>query len=279
MFVDPFISICYNTYNNMERRCGFVRITIQLLPAKLKFKSFILLLLAVLGAHMASLVPVRLGAIIDGLSDVPTVVKVKALVVPLAALFLVVELLSIFRRVFADRLIAHYGEILTNESLTRLLHLPKKTLENDGTSGEVTERINQAIEGATKLLKLITNDIVPTVFLGGFTIYQCFKQSTSMFAVLILAYIIGSIVISSMQIYSQKGIREKIILLKAQLSGELVQSVNGLEQIRALGAENAESKRLAPQIKTIRMQESRHHTYMGMFDILKQILKASFEAN
>ena len=247
---------------------------INFLPNKLRVKSLALMLLAIVGAYIASLVPVRLGVILDGLSDTPT--NVYALILPFAILFLIVEVIAILRRVLSDRLIAQYTEVLTNESLKKLIRLPKKKLEESGTSGEITSRVNQAIEGASKLLKLATNDIVPTFFLGGFTIYQCFIQSTPIFAVMMLAYILCSIVASSLQIYSQKGIRENIIQLKARLNGELVQSVIGIEQIRALGAENAESKRLAPQINNIRTQESKHHTYMGMFDTVKQILKASF---
>lgn len=251
-----------------------MKTVIKLLPSKLKIKSITLMVLAIFGAYIASLVPVKLGVILDGLASTPN--SIKALILPFAALFLVVEALTIVRRVLSDRVIAQYGEVLTNESLRRLTRLPKKTLEEDGTSGEITSRVNQAIEGASQLLKLATNDIVPTIFLGGFTIYQCFKQSTPIFAFMMLGYILCSIVVSTLQIYSQKGIREGIIHKKAHLNGELVQSITGIEQIRALGAEEAESKRLSPQINNIRIQESKHHTYMGMFDTVKQILKALF---
>jgi ATP-binding cassette subfamily B protein len=249
---------------------------IKLLPSKLKIKSFAIMIMAIAGAYLASLVPVKLGTILDGLASTPAIVK--TLILPFVVLFFVVETLAIIRRVLSDRLIAQYGEVLMNESLRRLTRLPKKTLEEDGTSGEITSRVNQAIEGAVQLLKLATNDIVPTVFLGCFTIYQCFKQSTPIFAVTMLGYIICSIIASMLQIYSQKGIREGIIYKKARLNGELVQAITGIEQIRALGAEKAESKRLAPQINNIRTQESKHHTYMGMFDTIKQVLKAAFIA-
>lgn len=253
-----------------------MKTVINLLPDRLKVKSFALMVLAIAGAYIASLIPVRLGTILDGLANFPP--AVITLVLPFAILFLVVEIVVIFRRVLSDRLIAQYGEMLTNESLRKLTRLPKQRLEGSGTSGEITSRVNQAIEGATQLLKLATNDIVPTVFLGGFTIFQCFRQSTPIFAVLMLVYIVGSVVVSLLQISSQKGIRERIIKLKAHLNGELVQSINGIEQIRALGAEEAEGKRLAPQVSDIRTQESKHHTYMGLFDTTKQALKAIFIA-
>lgn len=251
-----------------------MKTVIKLLPNKLKIKSIALMILAIFGAYIASLVPVKLGIILDGLSSIP--IEVKMLLWPYATLFLAVKTLAIVRRVLSDRLIAQFGEVLTNESLRRLTRLPKKTIEEDGTSGEITSRVNQAIEGATQLLKLATNDIIPTVFLGGFTIYQCFRQSMPIFALMMFGYIFCSIIASTLQIYSQKGIREGIIHRKARLNGELVQSITGIEQIRALGAEEAESKRLAPQINNIRTQESKHHTYMGMFDMVKQILKAIF---
>lgn len=249
---------------------------IKLLPGKLKIKSLALIAMAIASAYIASLLPGQLGAILDSFVSDPS--SVKALIIPFGVLFLLVELVAIVRRVLSDRLAAQYGEVLTNLSLKILLWLPKQTLEGGGTSGDITKKTNDAVEGATQLLKLATNDIVPTVFLGGFTIYQCFIQSTSVFGYLMLGYIICSIVASTFQILSQKGIRVEIFNSRGHLHGEIVQSVNGIEQIRALGAETAECERLAPQINRIRTQGSKHHTYMGMFDTLKQTLKAGFIA-
>jgi ABC-type bacteriocin/lantibiotic exporter with double-glycine peptidase domain len=223
---------------------------------------------------MASLLPAMLGRIIDAFAT--NIKDILNLIVFYIVLFMVVETLTMLRRTYTHRLTAQFCEQLCNQSLWKLLRLPKRDLEGSGVSGELTSRINQAVSGASQLLRLMTNDVVPTFFLGTFTIWQCIRQSSPIFALIMLAYIILSFIASYSQIRSQMGIRERIIDLKAKFDGEMCQSINGIEQIRALGAEHAECQRLAPQTRKICATECHHHTTMGVYDVIKQTLKALF---
>lgn len=251
-----------------------MRTVMQMLSTRLKIKCGMILLVAVIGAFVASKLPAILGNIVDGFAT--NAENLFGVIITFIILYALVEGLSILRRVYTHRLNAQFGEEMCNHSLWTLLRLPRCDLEGSGASGELTSKVNQAVSGASQLLRLTTNDVVPTIFLGIFIVWQSIQQSSPIFALIMLGYIVVSFSASFAQIKSQKGIRENIIGLKTKFDGEMCQSINGVEQIRALGAEDAECERLAPRTRDIRITEAYHHTKMGMYDGIKQAIKALF---
>lgn len=254
----------------------FMRKVIQMLSANLKAKCFLLSALAVGGAYLVSLGPVYLGNVLDGITA--RAANITQLVLAFSVLFLLTEAVNIFRRVSVDRVSARFEEELRNSSIRKLLRLPIRDLVASGVSGELTSKINQAVGGASQLMKMLPNDVLPAVFTGFFVVLQCFGQAPSVVALMMLGYIVCTLSISLLQIRSQRGIRESIIRQKTKLDGDVSQSIVGIEQIRALGAEDAESNRLSPQTKGIRFTECKHHTIMGSFDTGKHLVKVLFFA-
>ncbi len=253
-----------------------MRKVIQMLSANLKAKCFLLSALAVGGAYLVSLGPVYLGNVLDGITA--RAANITQLVLAFSVLFLLTEAVNIFRRVSVDRVSARFEEELRNSSIRKLLRLPIRDLVASGVSGELTSKINQAVGGASQLMKMLPNDVLPAVFTGFFVVLQCFGQAPSVVALMMLGYIVCTLSISLLQIRSQRGIRESIIRQKTKLDGDVSQSIVGIEQIRALGAEDAESNRLSPQTKGIRFTECKHHTIMGSFDTGKHLVKVLFFA-
>jgi ATP-binding cassette subfamily B protein len=247
---------------------------VKMLSAKLQLKCVLLSILAIVGAYLVSLTPVYLGKVLDGITDGSN--DLQHLVVYFAILFLATEATNIFRRVSVDRVSARFEENIRNDSIHKLLKLPIKELLAHGVSGELTSKINQAVSGASQLLKMFPNDILPAIFVGVFVVIQCIGQAPLVVALVMLGYIICTLTVSLMQIKSQRGIRENIIHKKTKLDGDICQSIAGIEQIRSLGAENAECMRLSPQTRGIRLTECKHHTIMGVFDVCKHIVKVAF---
>jgi len=246
------------------------------LSAKLRIKCVMLALLAIAGAYLVSLIPTCLGGVLDSISRGAG--SPLNLVVSFTVLFFISEALNIYRRVAVDRVSAKYEEELRNNSIGKLLRLPMRKLSSNGVSGELTSKINQAVSGASQLMKLLINDLLPAVSVGSFVVLQCFGQAPAIVALIMLGYIACTLTVSLLQIKSQRGIRETIIRKKTKLDGDICQSITGIEQIRSLGAEDAECARLSPQTKGIRVTECRHHTIMGVFDIAKHIVKVLFFA-
>lgn len=244
---------------------------IKRLSTKFKVKSLLLSSLAVAGAYLVSLVPVYLGKTLDGITNGST--NIVPLIGMFTLLFLSAEVINIIRRVSVDRVSARFEEELRNKSIRKLLHLPIRELSANGVSGELTSKINQAVGGSSQLLNMLPNDLLPAVFTGLFVVVQCLSQAPLVIAAVMLGYIVCTLSVSIFQIRSQRGIREDIIRKKAQLDGDICQSIAGIEQIRSLGAESAESIRLSPHITEIRKAESKHHTIMGLFDVCKHTIK------
>jgi ATP-binding cassette subfamily B protein len=248
----------------------------KMLTHSLRVKCILLSILAVIGAYLVSLSPVYLGKVLDGITEGTK--DLNFLIITFACLFLLTEVVNIFRRVSVDRVGARFEEELRNNSIQKLLRLPIGELVANGVSGELTSKINQSVSGASQLMKMLPNDLLPAVFTGFFVVVQCLGQAPLVVALIMLGYIVSTLSISLLQIKSQRGIRENIIRQKTRLDGDICQSINGIEQIRSLGAENAESKRLSPQTQNIRFTECKHHTMMGTFDIFKHLIKVIYFA-
>ena len=248
---------------------------IKLLSRKLRTKFILLSILAIAGAYFVSLIPVCLGNVLDGISTNITH-KLFFSIITFTSLLLITEAVNIFRRVSSDRVCARFEEELRNRSISKLLRLPIRELSANGVSGELTSKINQGVTSASQLMRILPNDLLPAVFVGVFIVIQCIKQAPPIVAALMFGYIICTLTVSLLQINSQRGIRDEIIHKKTRLDGNICQSIVGIEQIRSLGAENAESTRLSPQTQGIRETECRHHTTMGNYDLLKQLVKVTF---
>ena len=90
-------------------------------------------------------------------------------------------------------------------------------------------------------------------------------------------YLFITVLVSSFQIKSQNGIRERIVGQKNALDGQICQAISNLEMIRSMNADTYESRRLRPSIQNISKIERRHHIYMGGFDSIKQVCKIAFQ--
>ena len=176
--------------------------TFKLLTATLKTKTIALSLAAVAGAYIASLIPVYLGRVLDGFAY-----GIGDLIHPImsfAALYLSSEILNILRRVSVDRMCASFEENLRNKSIGKMLRLPLKDLIKEGSSGEITAKMNESVSGASQLMRILPNDILPALFVGIFVVYQCLAEAPAVVTLIMVAHIATTLAVSIMQIRSQK---------------------------------------------------------------------------
>lgn len=247
------------------------------LSNKLRISCIVVTIVAVLGSCVASIWPVLLSDIYDDISN-GVINNVKDGIVPFLAfgcIFAVAEVIAIFRRVWVDKISASFEKDLRNKSIEKLLHLPTKFFNNN-TSGEYTAKINQSVAGASQLIKVICNNIVPAVFVSSFTVIQVLRKAPISIAVILLTYIAFEIIVSVFQIKSQNGIRESLIASKAHLDGSICQTIQGIETIRVTNSEEWESNNKSVLTENIRCVESKHHIYMGSFDSIKKTIKVIY---
>lgn len=250
---------------------------IKYLSVKQRLVCAAIIIIAVVGAAAASYWPVLLSSIYDRIIE-GEIHSIGTALLPLlifGAAFAGSELCGIVRRVWTDVVSASFENSLRNKSIKKLLRLPTAFF-NSNTSGEYTAKINQSVSGASQFVKVICNNIVPSLFISGFTIVQVIRNAPLYIALILVTYIVFEIGVSALQIRSQNGIRETLIAKKAKLDGTICQSIQNIEMIRVTNAEEYEANRIRPQTDDIRDTECRHHRHMGMFDSSKQSLKVLY---
>lgn len=224
------------------------------------------LILAAVGANLTARWPVMLGNLCNNITNGKTS---DSMLFIFAGVCLGAVFVNIFRRVLLDCVIAVHEAEIREESLERLLKMPASYIA-DCPSGEKTAQLNQGVAGFSQLIKILCGDASGVLLTASFTLWEVYANSSGLMAAVILAYLVIAVVVSYLQIRSQKGIRESILSKKNALDGKICQSINNLKLIRGLNAEVYERKRLRPDIREISTTEAKHHCYMGSFDCVKQ---------
>lgn len=251
---------------------------LSLMSKKTKLKCIGVIAMAFISSLLASIWPVRLGALYTSISNgiIRMIAEGVGAILTFGLIYLASECITIIRRVLLDCIIASHESEVREYSIEKLLKMPV-SYYSGCLSGEKTAQLNQGVAGFSQLIKIMCNDIFATVLTAVCTLVQVFLNAPAIMVGLMLLYLVLTVAISSFQIRSQNGIRENIVSQKNALDGQICQSISNLELIRGMHAEGYERKRLVPGILNISRTEKRHHRYMGTFDCLKQLCKISFQ--
>lgn len=251
---------------------------LSIMSTKTKLKCIGVIILAFVSSLLASIWPVRLGALYTNISNgtIRTIAQGAGAIMIFGLIYLVSECITIIRRVLLDCIIATHESEVREYSIEKLLKMPV-SYYSGCLSGEKTAQLNQGVAGFSQLIKIMCNDVFATVLTAVCTLVQVFLNAPGIMVGIMLLYLALTVTISAFQIRSQNGIRESIVDQKNALDGQICQSISNLELIRGMHAEGYESKRLVPGILKISRTEKRHHRYMGTFDCLKQLCKISFQ--
>lgn len=251
---------------------------LSIMSGKTKIKCMLSIVLALVSAFLASIWPVKLGELYTEISNgsMDTIIKGAVAIIYFGLIFFLAECTTIIRRVFLDCTIVSHEAETREYSIGKLLRMPI-AYYSGCLSGEKTSQLNQGVTGYSQLIKILCNDVVATILTAICTIIQVFFNAPGVIVAIMFTYLILTIMISVFQIHSQNGIRESIIEQKNALDGQICQSINNLEWIRSINAEEYEKKRLCPSILNISRTEKKHHKYMGFYDCLKQVCKVTFQ--
>lgn len=251
---------------------------LELIAVETKIKCVGIIGLAFVSALLGSIWPVKLGELYTSISNgtISDVSQGISAVVAFGFTYLLAEIITTFRRVALDCVIADHEAGIREKSVEKLLKMPV-AYYNDSLSGEKTAQLNQGITGLSQLIKMGCNDVFATVLTAACTLFQVLFNAPSIIMLIMIAYLGVTIVVSIFQIRSQNGIREKIIKKRNEYEGQVCQAIANIEMIRSMNAEEYERDRLGPAIGGINNTEKMHHTCMGAFDGMKQICKIVFQ--
>lgn len=251
---------------------------LSIMSSRTKWKCAGVIVLAFANALLASIWPVKLGELYTNISNgtINTISQGMLAVIIFGLVFLGAESIAIIRRVFLDCTIATHESEIREYSIGKLLRMPV-AYYSGCLSGEKTAQLNQGVAGFSQLIKIVCNDVFAIVLTTVCTLMQVLFNASGLMAAIMLLYLVVTVIISAFQIRSQNGVREKIIGQKNALDGQICQSINNLELIRGMNAEEYEKNRLLPDILNISKTEKKHQKYMGLYDSLKQLCKIIFQ--
>ena len=251
---------------------------LSIMSRQTKSRCLGVIAMAFIGSLLASVWPVRLGALYTSISNgsIRTIAQGLSAIAAFSLIYLASECITIVRRVLLDCIIAAHEAQVRERSIEKLLKMPL-SYYSGCLSGEKTAQLNQGVAGFSQLIKIMCNDVFATVLTAVCTLFQVFFNAPGIMAGIILLYLALTVTISAFQIRSQNGVRENIVSQKNALDGQICQSIANLEMIRGMHAESYERKRLVPGILNISRTEKKHHRCMGVFDCLKQLCKISFQ--
>ena len=187
----------------------------------------------------------------------------------LAGAYVFKETLNLIRRRLISRTMTRIERDMTVRVVGHLLKVDLGVLARERI-GVLHGRISRCVEGFGKFLKVSFTDAIPAVLTALFALVAGFYSEWRVG--LVMACVVPvSIVLTVLQVNSQKGIRLTLLQAKEGLDGAMVEQLGGLEYIRAANTHRQEVARVEAAADARRERELNHQNAMARFDWLKTV--------
>lgn len=254
---------------------GFKR-TLRLMgrseKASLLFASFLMLLAGIL----TNLPAVILGRLVD------VIVRGNAfdfdIAVPFIWSIVVVivlrEALTVVRKYLVENIATQTEKKQTVAVIEHLLKTDISFLHAQQI-GSLHGRIFRSIQGLVGVIKLAFLEFFPVLFSAAAALCIALWQKPVLASIMALVIPAGLLIIIK-QISSQKGIRVSLLRGKEKIDGTVVETLGGIETVRALNTQYQEVARVEQIAEELRKKEIRHHIVMALFDSGKYLNESLF---
>lgn len=139
-------------------------------------------------------------------------------------------------------------------------------------AGAVNLRIHRSIEGLVQFLKISFMEFLPIIATAAVALFVALFQSAMVAALMVIVALLG-LLVTTVQIKSQQGVRKYLFEAKAELSANISEVLNGIDYVRAAGMTGREAERTRVISENFRATEFRHHKWMMSFDSAKQLVE------
>jgi ATP-binding cassette subfamily B protein len=265
---------------NKVLKCGFY--VWRLVPSRHKaaLGGAALLMAVVAGCNTA--IPLFLGRLVDSVKasrdqglSAQVIYHFAGLYLGLiAAAYLIRELLNVVRRYLVENSCTRIGKTMTVRLVSQLMRADLTSL-NTEMVGTLQGRISRSVVGFVKFLRLGFLDFFPP-FLGGLFALCAALTKQPWLALAMLGVVPLSVLITALQIYSQKRVRLRLIRNQGNMDGAVVELLGGLDFVRAANTLDYEVKRLGKVAEKRRRQEIHHHFQMSLFGCAKALNEGLF---
>lgn len=192
--------------------------------------------------------------------------------VSIGCLYLLSEIFTYLRKYCVESAATDSWKKLTCLNIDHFLHIDMEWLKNQELGG-LNARFQRSISGAIQLLKITFMDLIPAFLMIVFAIGISVHNSLTVGLIISLVIPIAFYMIIR-QIKSQQGIRISLNRAIETIQAKLIETLSGIDTIRAAGVEAAQLNKLDNYSENIRSKEFRHHKAMMSFDAIKGVNKA-----
>lgn len=260
-----------------KEQTSLLRRIYTMLTEKQKRNFIIILAIMFISAGISQLLPVAIGDLTNNVLEQTNLsfLNVIPFLVFILCITVINEILKVLRRLLVEDTGTRFEKTARTRAISSILHAPLSFFR-ENMIGRIHGRLNRSLEGVVKLIKLIFMDFAPAVFNGIAAMVVIFSQLPFQLALLMLLVVPIGTAIVLRQIYTQKGIRMRLMEEKTSMDGVVVELVNGIEVIRVTDNVLVELERFDSQSETLRSEEMKHHKSMALYDCLKFINEAVF---
>jgi len=241
-----------------------------------RFSLIIASVLMALAGTLTNLPALILGKLVDKLVSTPTVNFSLALpfIGLIILIILVREALDVLRKYLIENVATQTDKKQTVAVIDHLLKTDIGSL-NESQIGSLNGRIFRSVQGLIRLIKLIFREFGPALFSALAAIVIALTQKPLLASVMVLVVPTGMFIIIK-QISSQKGIRVSLIRGKEKIDGTVVETLGGIETVRALNTGPLEVQKVEIVAEELRAKEIKHHIFMALFDSAKYLNEGFF---
>ncbi len=196
-------------------------------------------------------------------------------VLVLAFVIAVKEGLQVIRKYLVENACTRIEKQSSLALISHVLKLDLEGIYSDVKSGALSGRIHRSIEGILKLLKSSFLDFIPTALtvICSFVIILFKNPWLSVLICLVVPF--GFFVVLR-QLYTQTGVRLKLIRTKEEIDGKVVELLQGVEFVRAASTEVYETTKMEVIAENLRRTEIKHDFRMAIYDAVKYLNEGMF---
>ncbi|MEK7633936.1 MAG: ABC transporter ATP-binding protein [Patescibacteria group bacterium] len=253
---------------------GFKR-TIGLMEKPEKISLFLATFLMLITGILTNLPAVILGKLVDRLVGKNIQFMIALPFIGIIILIIIIrEALTILRKYLVENIATQTEKKQTVMVINHLLKTDISFL-NEQQIGSLHGRIFRSIQGLIQVIKLGFLEFFPTLFTAGAAFFIALSQKPILATIMALVIPTGLFIVIK-QISSQKGIRVALIRGKEKIDGTVVETLGGIETVRALNTETQEVARVEQVAEELRKKEIKHHIFMALFDSGKYLNEGFF---
>jgi ATP-binding cassette subfamily B protein len=254
----------------------------RLVPLRYKWAFAGAALLMAVTSAASTAVPLLLGTLVDriklGTEQQATAAALYYIAVFYLGLigvtYLLREALQVARRYFVENACTRIDRDLTVRLVSHLMRIDLATFTTEKV-GALQGRISRSVDGFVRFLRLSFLDFFPALLTGVFALIAAVCKQP--WLGLVMACVIpASVLLTALQLTSQKGVRLKLLRTREEMDGTVVELLSGLDYVRAADTQRHEVKRVARVAETRRAREIRHHFQMSLYGCAKALNEGLF---